>query len=169
MELRPYRAADAERIVTWVHSERELRLWTANCFEQYPYPLTAEQFDSVYRPADCTRLPLTAELDGAAAGHLLLRRSEAERVWRLGFIIVDDARRGQGLGAAMVREACRLAVETLGARRLTLAVFAENPAAQRCYRAAGFRPAAEKLWPVGGELWRGIEMELEPEWLAAER
>ncbi len=158
LELRPYASADAVEIVKWAESERALRLWTADRFAEDPWPLAAERFDGYYGAGDPLLRPMTAVEAGAAVGHVLLRRLPAEAV-RLGFVIVDPARRGTGLGRRMVEAACGYAVREMGARRLTLGVFEENAAARRCYEAAGFRAVETRPWLFCGRTWQCIEME----------
>ena len=167
MILRPYAPRDAETIVSWIPDEKALRQWSA---DRYPaFPITAADVNEKYllRNGDCPAgqfYPLTAVEEESIAGHLILRFTDAERTAaRLGFVIVDSARRGQGLGREMLRLAVRYAFDVLGAQRLTLGVFENNPAAYRCYRAAGFREIPD-LPPTGyavmGERWECIEMEM---------
>lgn len=42
---------------------------------------------------------------------------------RLGFVIVDDSKRGRGLGKTLVSMAVKYAFETLGATKVSLGVF----------------------------------------------
>ena len=59
--------------------------------------------------------------------------------------------------------AARYALDYAGAKRVTILVFLENPAAIRCYEACGFRMAAGRTpekFPCMGEEWRLAEMEL---------
>jgi RimJ/RimL family protein N-acetyltransferase len=164
MNLRSYRSEDAAVIVSWVKDEAALRRWTSDRFADTPYPLPPERFDRYYQDPSQHYFPCSAEENGRLAGHILLRWTDEEtRTLRLGFVIVDDARRGEGLGRRMVEAACRRGYAEMDARRITLGVFENNPAALRCYTAAGFRPCGEKVQPIGGERWRCIEMELTPE------
>jgi ribosomal protein S18 acetylase RimI-like enzyme len=54
-------------------------------------------------------------------------------------IFVAEAERGRGIGRALLGETIA-ALTTLGAPRLVLSTMAGNVAAQRLFRAAGFRP-----------------------------
>lgn len=63
----------------------------------------------------------------------------------------------------MVSMAARYAFDYAGAKRVTILVFLENPAAIRCYEACGFRMAVGRepeKFPCMGEEWRLAEMEL---------
>lgn len=81
---------------------------------------------------------------------------------RIGFVIVDDSRRGRGLGKALVCMAVDFAIRILGATKISLGVFENNPSAIHCYEAAGFHrvsgPEIERYRCLG-ETWNCIEME----------
>jgi len=78
-----------------------------------------------------------AEFDGALAGYALvfLRRTAAAA--RLYSIAVDPARRGAGIGAALLADA-ELQARAAGRDRLRLEVRADNDAAIALYRREGF-------------------------------
>lgn len=162
--LRPYKSCDAETVVSWIDSQKALRQWSADRFAEYQYPLTPAQYDGYYRRFDAVPniFPMTAfDQRGTPAGHLLLRWPEEDRrSVRLGFIILDPACRGRGMGRELVNLAAGYAFGFLRAERLTLGVFDNNPAARRCYEAAGFRAVGEKPCLIDGELWPCTEMEL---------
>lgn len=97
-------------------------------------------------------------------GYITLRTSENDLTgWRLGFVIVDDSKRGCGLGKALVTMAVKYSFEKLGTAKVTLGVFENNPSAIRCYEAAGFMrvivPTVES-YSCLGDTWNCIEMEL---------
>ena len=81
---------------------------------------------------------------------------------RLGFVIVDDSKRGRDLGKALVSMAVKYAFESLGAAKVSLGVFENNPSAIHCYEAAGFHrvslPETES-YECLGKTWNCIEME----------
>ena len=168
LRLRPYKPCDAETILSWIKDEAALRRWSSDRYG--PWPVTARDMNEKYleHNGDCPEpdnfYPMTAYDETGVVGHLILRwTDEGKTVLRLGFIIVDDAKRGRGCGREMVRLAMRYAFGFLQARKLTLGVFENNPAAYRCYRAAGFREIPD-LPPTGyavmGERWKCIEMEM---------
>ena len=51
MQLRKYRNEDAMTIVKWIKSERELRLWSADRYENYPIT----EFDIINNYKECQR------------------------------------------------------------------------------------------------------------------
>ena len=85
---------------------------------------------------------------------------------RFGFVIVDDKRRGMGLGRELLALAIRFAFEMVGVERITLGVFANNTRARRCYEACGFRAVERperEYYICFGERWDCVEMELRRE------
>lgn len=82
---------------------------------------------------------LVVEADGERIGRIYLRATAGEI--RLMDIALIDARRGQGLGAALVTALCEIARED--AREITLHVETNNPAL-RLYDRLGFRLIEER-------------------------
>ena len=61
----------------------------------------------------------------------------------------------------MLLLARKYAFEILGAKRLTLGVFDNNPGAYYCYKAAGFKEMGKEItMEILGEQWKDIEMEI---------
>lgn len=77
-------------------------------------------------------------------------------------IIVDPARRGEGLCRALVGELLRRGFGELGLRRIDLRVYAHNSAAERCYTTAGFvrEGVLRQATLVDGMLWDVVLMGL---------
>jgi len=135
LRLVPFEPGLAGRVLSWVRGARD-----------------------TYWLAPRTRPPLTLEkvLAWGGQGHhafaLVERRrpqpvgygevnvlNERRHEYWLGHLIVDPARRGQGLGRRLTELLLRHAFERLAARRVSLVVFPDNAAAVGCYRAAGMR------------------------------
>lgn len=163
LTLRPYQPSDAAVITSWLKSEYLMRQWCADRYERYP--VTPEDMNTYYeRNIDGQHSRALTMTDGDdIVGYITLRTpadNPAEQ--RLGFVIVDDSKRGRGLGKALVSMAVRYAFETLGAMKATLGVFENNPSAIHCYEAAGFHrvsiPETES-YECLGEIWNCIEME----------
>lgn len=77
--------------------------------------------------------------DGEIVGTLTLacfHIPTGTRAW-IEDVVVDDAARGEGIGAALVEEAVRLA-RTAGARTIDLTSRPEREAANRLYERTGF-------------------------------
>lgn len=163
IRFRPYKTCDAEKIVSWVKDEYAFRQWSADRFGDFP--MTADALNSYY--AECrdndSHLEFTAYDEKGVCGHMIIRfTDEAKKTARFGFVIVDSERRGQGLGKQMLLMAERYAFDFLGAEKITLGVFENNPAALHCYLAAGFSvvDTEDEYFSINGENWKCIEMEL---------
>ena len=139
MHLREYRKTDAETILSWINSEREFRLWSANRYGDYP--ILPEDITNNY--FNCMQnsffYPLTLEDDGRVIGHLIIRKqNENDDVIRLGFIIVDSSIRGKGYGKRIIEEAINYSQEHFDIHDFSLGVFTNNEGAYYCYKAVGF-------------------------------
>lgn len=163
LTLRPYQPLDAAVIASWLKSEYLMRQWCADRYEHYP--VTPEDMDTYHkRNIDGQRSRALTMTDGDdIVGYITLRTpADNHTEQRLGFVIVDDSKRGLGLGKALVTMAVKYAFETLGVTKVSLGVFENNPSAIHCYEAAGFhrvsRPEAESYQCLG-ETWNCIEME----------
>ena len=166
LTLRTYQLSDATVIASWFKSEYLMRQWCADRYERYP--VTPEDMNAYHeRYIDGQRSRALTMTDGDdIVGYITLRiPADDSTEQRLGFVIVDDSKRGCGLGKALVSMAVKYAFETLEATKVSLGVFENNPSAIHCYESAGFRrvslPETES-YECLGETWNCIEMELLP-------
>ncbi len=166
LTLRTYQLSDATVIASWLKSEYLMRQWCADRYERYP--VTPEDMNAYHeRYIDGQRSRALTMTDGDdIVGYITLRiPADDSTEQRLGFVIVDDSKRGCGLGKALVSMAVKYAFETLEATKVSLGVFENNPSAIHCYESAGFRrvslPETES-YECLGETWNCIEMELLP-------
>ena len=111
--LRHYTDSDACVITQWLKNEYAFRQWSADRYESYP--ITAEDMGSYYTQySDEDLCKLTAVDENGIIGHLTIRFIDDERkIARLGFVIVDDTKRGQGYGKLLspiqsLKRQCRL-------------------------------------------------------------
>lgn len=168
LKLRPYKPGDAKTIISWIKEERALRLWSSDRYGAYP--VTAEDMNYKYLECngDCEEqdnfYPMTAVSEEGIVGHLILRYMDKEqKTIRIGFVIVDDTKRGKGYGKRMIQMAISYALDMLQAEKVTLGVFANNPSAYYCYKAAGFEKIKQEkqyVYEFQGEQWPCIEMEV---------
>ncbi len=164
LRLRPYKKYDAPRIVSWIKDEVSFRKWSADRYDSYP--ITAEDIIAKYAETEYSDnfFPFTAFDESGAVGHLIMRFTDEEKkILRLGFIIVDDSKRGKGYGRGMLRLALRYAFDILRVDKVTLGVFENNPAAYRCYTSVGFvdvTPEDAEYYHVLGEDWKCLELEI---------
>lgn len=162
LTLRPYESSDAAVITSWLKGEYLMRQWCADRYSHYP--VTPEDMNSYHeRYIDGQRSRALTMTDGdEIVGYITLRTPASDTIeQRLGFVIVDDSKRGIGLGKTLVSMAVKYAFETLAATKVSLGVFENNPSAIHCYEAAGFhrvsRPDTES-YACFGETWNCIEM-----------
>lgn len=165
LRLRPYKPCDAQVITKWLKNEYAFRQWSADRYERFP--IAPDDMNSYYdREKDNPRLwPMTAFDGSGAVGHFTMRYPDASTLdeIRLGFVIVDDSKRGMGYGKEMLTLAIRYAFELLQASKISLGVFENNTPAIRCYRSCGFQPVrleTPERYSCMGDVWSCIEMEL---------
>ena len=163
LRLRPYKKCDAKYIVSWIKDEFAFRQWCADRFENYP--VTEEDINKQYEGLAFTDsfYPMTIFDEKGVTGHLIMRFTDDEKtILRFGFVIIDDSRRGQGIGKEMLLLAQKYAFEILKVQKITLGVFKNNPSAYYCYKAAGFKEILQnkkEYYNISGEDWECIEME----------
>ena len=166
MYIRPFKKCDADTIISWIKSEKIFRYWCADRFESYP--ITGKDLISQYETSldnDGT-FHFVAYYDSGLIGYFIMRYPDINdrHTLRLGFVIVDDNRRGQGLGKEMIKTALKYAVEFMGAAKVTIGVFDNNPSALYCYLNAGFKDTGvTESYNCLGEDWICKELEYIPE------
>lgn len=163
IRLRPFKKQDIDRILPWLTDERVLALWGAGKFS---YPLTKEQLIARLETAEETEKEwVMAALDeqGAVTGHMYMWPDYEKNSLHLGMIVVDNTRRGQGIGQQMLQKAVQYAFDILGMQKVTLGVFDCNPGAHACYLKAGFCDTGldEHALEFRGEVWNRILMAIE--------
>lgn len=167
--LVPFTEDDFDRLIGWVGSAEEMMRWTADAFA---YPLTRERLRRHLRESAASgvrRIYKAVDAEsGQVTGHIELGAIDPRnRSLRLARVLVDPARRGRGVGEAMVRAALGVAFGEMGMHRVELGVFDFNAGAIACYERAGFRRDGvrrESLSTPGG-YWSEVIMSiLAPEW-----
>ena len=161
LRIRPYKESDANSIISWIKNERIFRFWSADRF--ISYPITPDDLIQQYEDAkDLVFYHFTAYDEQGIAGHFNIRFPDENDIdtVRLGFVILDDSRRGQGLGKEMIMLALRYSFEIMKAKKVTIGVFAENEAALNCYLRAGFNDTGiVEKYQIDGEEWTCMELE----------
>ena len=107
-----------------------MRQWCADRYERFP--VTPDDMNAYHaRFIDSVNSHALTMVDGSnIVGYITLRTPASDPTeQRLGFVIVDNSKRGRGLGKALVSMAVRYAFETLGATKVSLGVFENNPSA----------------------------------------
>ena len=99
--LRPYQPTDANVIATWLKSEYLMRQWCADRYERFP--VTPENMNSYHQQyIDGHNSIALTMVDGEEIVGYITLRTPADDLseQRLGFVIVDDSKRGKGLGTS---------------------------------------------------------------------
>lgn len=97
LRLRPYKEADAEKILSWCKTEEAFYKWTAGVLGEYP--ISKEQFQKVN-----SVMAFTAIDENEITGFFTMRNpGESLDELRFGFVIVDSEKRGKGYGKAMIQ------------------------------------------------------------------
>jgi ribosomal protein S18 acetylase RimI-like enzyme len=96
---------------------------------------------------------LIARVEGAIVGALTLVMFPIPTGWRAWIedVVVDESARGQGVGAALTREAVRLA-RADGARTVDLTSRPSREAANRLYERLGFQLRDSKVYRLAVDL-----------------
>ena len=109
LTLRPYKPSDAAVITSWLKSEYLMRQWCADRYEHYP--VSPEDMNTYYErniDGQHSRAPTMTD-DNDIVGYITLRTPVDNPIeQRLGFVIVDDSKRGCGLGKAHGYNGCRI-------------------------------------------------------------
>ena len=162
MKFRAFESNDAQTIISWIKDEYSFRQWSADTYNNYP----ALPSDIIARYAEISEnhkglvYPLMFTDGDETIGHLIVRVLDKEQgLIRFGYIIVDSEKRGKGYGSKMLRSALDFAQNELGAKRVTLGVFENNPSAYRCYKAVGFNEFDSTETIINGEPWKCLELE----------
>ncbi len=165
LRLRPYKSCDAQTITKWLKNEYDFRQWSADRYSKYP--ITPDDMNLYYnRDKDNEKIwGMTAFDDNGIVGHFTMRfpnTNSLEEI-RLGFVIVDDNKRGKGYGKEMLSLSIKYAFDFVKVRKISLGVFENNINAIKCYEACGFkRIKLENVesYRCMNEVWNCIEMEL---------
>ena len=158
LRIRPYKATDADTILSWCRNEKAFYQWTAGILGNYP--ITPKAFKFVE-----SLMPFTAFDETGIVGVFTLRNpGNSLDELRFGFVIVNPDIRGKGYGKAMLQLGLKFAFEIYGAKRVSLGVFENNPSAYYCYKAVGFGDVVldtTETYCVLGEEWNCKELMLE--------
>jgi ribosomal protein S18 acetylase RimI-like enzyme len=140
-------AADQELVDAMAHLIRQLS-------KTSPLPTAAELQETI--DSSCMTLLIARDRSGKIFGTLALavfRIPTGVRAW-IEDVVVDNSRRGRGIGEALTREALRIARER-GARTVELTSRPSKEAANRLYRRLGFvaRETNVYRYPIEKEIY----------------
>lgn len=164
MIIKDFEAMDAKYILSWISSEREFKMWSADRYGDYPIEPKemADYYDDC--KAQQAFYPLTFFEDDMMIGHMILRypKEDKPNLMRLGFVIVNKSMRGKGYGKQIINATIRYATTNFDVDTFDLGVFTCNVGAYKLYQSMGFKVTnmLEKAFNFHGEEWDMAEMTL---------
>jgi ribosomal protein S18 acetylase RimI-like enzyme len=145
--LRPFGADDDEELIGWFEDAAALRRFGGRSLR---WPLDRPQLEALRADPDVQAFTLWVGEPPARVGHIEIWRKDGG-IARLARVGVAPARRGEGLGRALVAAALAEAAR-LGCGRVELGVYADNAVARALYESFGFAPTgapdAEGIVPM---------------------
>lgn len=149
----PLDTESAATVVGWIHSADELALIAGPTLQ---WPLTVELLLACgHGPTRDLRVLIQ---DGTPVAFGTSRHNGESA--RLGWIVVDPARRGEGWGTELMTRLIADTRQRYGPVPLTLGVFAHNQPAVGLYRSLGFDEQPPQPSVFADYRWQKIEMEL---------
>ncbi|HKO26825.1 MAG TPA: GNAT family N-acetyltransferase [Solirubrobacteraceae bacterium] len=168
MRLRALALADCETLLSWISSADALFQWSGPWDFRWPLDLLQLQRD-LERAGDHRRRYVAVDTGNGLIGHAMLIIQPDHGLGVIGRVLIDPARRGEGLGTALMHEIVRVSFDELGLHRLQLNVYDFNLEAIACYERAGFVIEGRMRDSTRGSAgyWSGYLMALlEPEYRA---
>ena len=152
--LAPLTAESAAVIATWIRSRAEAVVAGG---PQFPFPLTAEGMLAI--AADpAWRVFTLSDGQGQVVATASLFAKEDGLLLRVGRVIVDPARRGEGWGRRVMEELLALTDAEPSVRATELGVFTHNLLARALYERLGYvRSEGSLTVDVEGEQWQTEE------------
>jgi RimJ/RimL family protein N-acetyltransferase len=138
LRLRPLALEDCETLLSWIGSADALFQWSGPWDFRWPLDRLQLRRD-LERAGDRRRLFAAVEPHGGElVGHAMLTVQPEHRLGLIGRVLIDPARRGEGLGTELMNAVVRVGFDELGLHRLQLGVYDFNLGAIACYERAGF-------------------------------
>jgi RimJ/RimL family protein N-acetyltransferase len=129
---------DCETLLSWIGSADALFQWSGPWDFRWPLDRLQLRRDAE-TPGDRRRLFAAVEPHGGElVGHAMLTVQPEHRLGVIGRVLIDPARRGEGLGTELMHELVRVGFDELGLHRLQLGVYDFNLGAIACYERVGF-------------------------------
>lgn len=154
--LEPLDPAAAGVIASWVTSRAEATLAGG---PQLPWPLTGQLLLEIDADPLWQVLVLRDRAGAVVASGSFFSKDEGRRL-RIGRVIVDPSRRGEGWGRVLMEALLAQADARPEVAFTELAVFEHNTVARELYRKLGFAETGEtRPVTVDDESWLALEME----------
>ncbi|MCX4029145.1 GNAT family N-acetyltransferase [Endozoicomonas sp. SM1973] len=156
MQLVPFTSVSYSLLIEWIDNAELNYLWGGPV---YVFPLSIEQIDAHLSKAGV--YPFLFKVDSKEVGFIELVK-ESEECVRLCRIFIAPAFRGLGYASHLIKLAIEYAKGELKAREITLAVFAHNHSAVKCYQSLGFNTyeVDENSRQFHAQKWSLLKMKL---------
>ncbi|OJJ20349.1 hypothetical protein BKI52_17960 [marine bacterium AO1-C] len=158
---------DYERLLPWVESRQVLLQWAS---PGYDYPVTKTQLIKKNQERGDQRLIYKGVLDDEIVAHGEIGFiDDVNQSARLCKILINPARRGQGLGTLWIKTLVDIGFVELKLNRIELNVYDYNQPAITCYQKAGLtiEGRIRDAYKVDNNFWSVYRMSiLRTEWLA---
>lgn len=151
--LVPATPSDAAAAARWVASAEDVLVFAG---PRLAYPLDPA---SLLEPGPDGWVAHALRDGGTTVGIGSVRRVDATTA-RVGRVLVDPSRRGEGWGRALMVALVEAAAALPGVRTVTLGVWRTNTGALALYRTLGFVETGVRETRVGDAVWESLEMAL---------
>jgi RimJ/RimL family protein N-acetyltransferase len=168
LRLRALALQDCETLLSWIPSADALYQWAGPWDFRWPLDRLQLRRD-LERGGDQRRRYVAVDTGDEPFGHAMLTIQPEHGLGVVGRVLIDPARRGEGLGTALMHEIVRVGFDELGLHRLQLGVYDFNLGAIACYERAGFviEGRTRDSTRASTGYWSGYVMALlEPEYRA---
>ncbi len=153
--LTPLTPQTAAVIAGWVRSRADAVLAGG---PQFPFPLTADLLLGIAAEPEW-RVFTLADEHGRVVATASLFAKDGGRLLRVGRVIVDPERRGEGWGRRVMEEVLALTDADPSVLATELGVFTHNEVARGLYERLGYRPVPGGVSvEVDGQRWRTDEL-----------
>ena len=153
--LTPLTPQSAAVVAGWVHSRADAVLAGG---PQFPFPLTADLLLGIAAEPEW-RVFTLADERGRVVATASLYTKDGGRLLRIGRVIVDPDRRGEGWGRRVMEELLALTDADPSVLATELGVFTHNELARGLYERLGYRPVPGGVSvEVDGERWQTDEL-----------
>lgn len=158
--------SDYDQLIDWIESEQVLHQWGSPSLN---FPPNKEQLIKVNKSKKDKRLSYKGTFKGETVAYGEIGCiDEVNCSGRLCRILIDNKRRGEGLGILWIKTLLETGFTELKLNRMELNVYDQNKRAIKCYKQAGLQIEGllRETYRVKGGYWSVYHMSiLRSEWL----
>jgi RimJ/RimL family protein N-acetyltransferase len=155
MVLTPFGKHQIDSLIQWIDSAELNELWSGGSFS---FPLDPQQLSQHLSKPKVHAYLFSNK--GSAIGYAELNQHIVQEC-KLCRVLISPQHQGKGLAKIMLSQLIELAVTEFNVKRLSLAVFAHNYGAIRCYTQLGFSeiPNQTQLHTFNNQCWQLLFMQ----------